>query len=128
MRIKEATAAEAWPPYTSGKLCMADSRFRIPDSRLPIAYPAHHDSHRVLSAFHLLPIAFYLAIVARRGTRKALTNDCPLPLRFRLNQPQMTVGAVVDHVDAFGVGVAEHDGAGARAVERVDGFFDGHGF
>ena len=53
---------------------------------------------------------------------------CLLFLRFRLDEPQVAVGAMVDDVDAFAVGVAEDDGARARAVERLDGFLDAHGF
>lgn len=49
-------------------------------------------------------------------------------LRFWFDQSHGAVGAMVDDVDAFAVGVAEDDGARVRAVERIDGFLDAHGF
>lgn len=43
--------------------------------------------------------------------REPLTPNQPLQSWFRLNQSQMAIGPMVNHVDAFGFGVAEDHGA-----------------
>ncbi len=56
------------------------------------------------------------------------TNHFPRLLGFRLDETEMAVGAMVDDVHTFALGVAEDNGARVGAVKRLDGILDAHGF